>query len=255
MVGPVGPFDAAALVMLAGGAIIHRSWGENYGQAEATEVHNCFEAAAGDGRRADPGLTVNGGRHAQPAKQPPSPKLEAPGALPGLDSARLSAAPGETVPLLSPLPPAVELPTNTTAGGTAVAPPGLDWLGPLALPAESFRMVAAQCEASPAIVTVCLLQAFFEVSTAPCRFLCPPRAAAIDPLCDRQSAMYTVVFMWTPAIEAAVATASGVPRSALGPDQLPFGIIFAAFMVRRPCAPPAARPSWRPRAHRRARWR
>lgn len=32
--GPVAPFDAALLVLLIGGVIIWRSWGENYGDSQ-----------------------------------------------------------------------------------------------------------------------------------------------------------------------------------------------------------------------------
>lgn len=44
-----------------------------------------------------------------------------------------------------------------------------------------------------------------------------------------EGAMYTFVFMWTPALEGAVRAA--LPAGAAAPDALPFGLIFACFMV------------------------
>lgn len=67
----------------------------------------------------------------------------------------------------------------------------------------SLKMAVTQCRADPAIVAVCLLQAFFE------------------------SAMYTFVFMWTPVVEKRF--------TSLQPDMIPFGLIFAGFCVSMVC--------------------
>ena len=40
-----------------------------------------------------------------------------------------------------------------------------------------------------------------------------------------EGAMYTFVFMWTPALQAGIATADGEFA------ELPFGLIFASYMV------------------------
>jgi MFS family permease len=63
---------------------------------------------------------------------------------------------------------------------------------------ESVKLAYEQCKADPTIVAACMLQSFFE------------------------SAMYTFVFMWTPAMES---------RSVVPPNLIPFGLIFAAFMT------------------------
>jgi hypothetical protein len=63
---------------------------------------------------------------------------------------------------------------------------------------ESIKTARQQCRDDPTIVAACMVQSFFE------------------------AAMYTFIFMWTPAIEE---------RTSVGKDDIPFGLIFASFMV------------------------
>ena len=87
-----------------------------------------------------------------------------------------------------------------------------------------------QCKDDPTIIAACMLQSFYEAAMVPaqshsvaCHYLsllttCVPG----NHVPCAHLFQYTFVFMWTPAMEA---------RTTVPPAKIPFGLIFASFMV------------------------
>lgn len=87
-----------------------------------------------------------------------------------------------------------------------------------------------QCKDDPTIVAACMLQSFYEAAMVNAQshfvadhFLCLLKSRMREKhLTCVYLLQYTFVFMWTPAMEA---------RTVVPPAKIPFGLIFASFMV------------------------
>ena len=192
--GPVAPFDAAAVVMLVGGAVVAACWSENYG--DSSDKKGFAEQLQGGAR------AIARGAPAVPAGS----LLRAPafclsmGWQALLGSLSLSVATQAAARVSSALVgagarAACRSGTCGPACPARCSPKGSHVLGMRAATGVQHKTKATVSCADPKIALLGAMQSLFEGS------------------------MYTFVFLWTPALSPAG-------------EHLPHGMIFACFMVR-----------------------